>query len=438
MDSNSISRRGFISAAVMTAASYSRVLGANDRVRIGQLGAGSRGDGHTRMAKMSKDDMNVEVSHVCDIWAFNREKAASNVEQNFGRKPKMFKYSEEMLAQKDLDAVMIATGDFQHAKLLVEVVKAGKDCYCEKPMANVLEEAKLARDTVLGSKQVVQMGSQWVSDPYQNAVRDIVRSGVLGQISRIEQVWNKNEERWRVPDDPDIKNIREEDTDWRRWLLGKPYRPFDPRVYFEFRLYKDFSSGLIDQWMSHGCGLVHFYMDEDIPESVVANGGIFVWKDGRETADTISAVATYKKGFSYVYQSQFGNSYGTHSAIMGANGTLWAEGGEGSQKWTLTGDGGKVSDWRKSRPGHKPITEEKKITVPGAPPPTADPSDDSKYHFDNWITCMRNRTMPNGSIHTGFKHSVTIIMAARSYWEGRKMYWDAKREQILDHAPKAT
>src|SRR5258707_18418 len=165
MDSKHVSRRGFMGAAAITAASYSRVLGANERIRIGQLGIGSRGDGHTRMATMSKDDMNVEITHVCDIWTHNREKAAANVEKAFGHKPKMYKYSEEMLAQKDLDAVMIATGDFQHAKLLVEVVKAGKDCYCEKPMANVFEEAKLARDTVVGSKQVVQMGSQWVSDP---------------------------------------------------------------------------------------------------------------------------------------------------------------------------------------------------------------------------------------------------------------------------------
>ena len=437
MDSKQVSRRGFIGAATITAASYSRVLGANERIRIGQLGIGSRGDGHTRMAAKSKDDMNVEITHVCDIWTHNREKAAANVEKAFGHRPKMYKYSEEMLAQKDLDAVMIATGDFQHAKLLVEVVKAGKDCYCEKPMANVFEEAKLARDTVVASKQVVQMGSQWVSDPYQNAVRDLVRSGVLGKISRIEQVWNKNEERWRVPEDPDIETIREQDTDWNRWLLGKPYRPFDPKIYFEFRLYKDFSSGLIDQWMSHGCGLVHFYMDEDIPENVVANGGIFVWKDGRETADTLTAAANYRKGFSHVYQSQFGNSYGSHSAIMGTNGTMWSEGGEGSQKWIITGSGGQVTDRRKPRQGHNPITGERPITVPGVPPPTANPSDDSKWHFDNWVKCMRDRTTPNGSIATGFKHAVTIIMTARAYWEGKKIYWDPKREQILDQPPSA-
>ena len=265
-----LNRRGFLGAAAggaLNAASYSRVIGANERISIGLLGCGARSGGHRRMAFGSAKDRNVEVTAVCDLWSGNREKAAADVENKFGRKPRAFQYSEQLLALQDVDAVMIATGDFQHAKLLVEVVRAGKDCYCEKPMANVLEEAKLARDTVVGSKQVVQMGSQWLSDPYQLAAREIVRSGVLGEITRIEQVWNKNEERWRGR--PEVQQIREQDTDWKRWLLGKPYRPFDPRAYFEFRLYKDFSSGIADQWMSHGSGLVHFYMDEEIPETIL-------------------------------------------------------------------------------------------------------------------------------------------------------------------------
>lgn len=434
-----LTRRGFLGAAAagaLSAASYSRVIGANDRISIGLIGCGNRSAGHRRMATTSAKDMNVEITAVCDLWAFNRELAASDVEEKFGRKPRAFKYSEDLLALKDVDAVMIATGDFQHAKILVDVVRAGKDCYCEKPMANVLDEAKLARETVLGSKQVVQMGSQWVSDPYQKKIRELVRSGVLGQISRIEQVWNKNEERWHDPNNPNVKRIREHDTDWKRWLLGKPDRPFDPWAYFEFRLHKDFSSGIADQWMSHGSGLVHFYMDEDIPETMVANGGIYAWNDGRENPDTFTAVATYKKGFVYVYQTQFGNSYGSHSAIMGKSGTLWSVGGEGSQKWTLTPNGGIPTDHR-SRPGHKPVAEEQTVLVEAAPAPSADPSDDSKYHFDDWVQSMRARKQPNGDIHTGFKHSAAIIMAARAYREGKKLWWDSKREEIVDRSPRS-
>ena len=143
-------------------------------------------------------------------------------------RPKTYKYSEELLADKELDAVMIGTGDHQHARILAEVVRAGKDCYCEKPMANTLEDAKLARDTVKASKQVVQMGSQWLSDPYQQQVREIVRSGKLGKIVSISQSWNFNGPRWHVPKNPNVAAIREQDTDWKRWLLGRPVRPFDP------------------------------------------------------------------------------------------------------------------------------------------------------------------------------------------------------------------
>lgn len=434
-----LTRRGFLGAVAggaLAAASYKRVPGANDRISIGLLGCGSRSLGHMHMAWMSKSDMNVEVTAVCDLWTVNREKVAGYVEKGFGKQPRAFKYHEELLDLKDLDAVMIATGDFQHAKLLVDVVRAGKDCYCEKPMANVLEEARLARDEVLGSKQVVQMGSQWVSDPVQLAVRELVRSGRLGRITRIEQVWNKNEERWHDPENPRVKLIREEDTDWKRWLLGKPDRPFDPWAYFEFRIHRDFSSGIPDQWMSHGSGLVHFYMDEDVPETMVANGGIFAWPDERENPDTFTAVATYQKGFAHVFQTQFGNGFGSHSAIMGTQGTLWSEGGEGSQRWTLTPKGGlPTAEQPRPRPGHVPVEEEKAIVVPGQPAPVAEPSDDSKEHFDNWVASMRARSQPNGDIHTGFRHSVAVIMAARAYREGKKMYWDASTEQILDHPP---
>ena len=115
----------------------------------------------------------------------------------------------------------------------------------------------------------------------------------MGQITKIEQVWNDNNPRWHVPDDPDVAAIREEDTDWNRWLLGKPYVPFDPWKYFEFRIFRDYSGGITSQWMSHGAGLVHFYTDTAIPDSMVANGGIFGWPDIRQNPDTFQALATY-------------------------------------------------------------------------------------------------------------------------------------------------
>ena len=245
-----ITRRRFIGSSAsaiagltigISAKSYGRILGANDRINIAFLGCGARSHGHMRMVQGSYEDKNLHVAAVCDIWKLNREKAASLCKKQFTTNVEQFKYSEDLLSLKDLDAVMIATGDHQHAKILDEVVKAGKDCYCEKPMAQDIEEAKLVRDTVLNSKQVVQMGSQWVSEPIHRKIREIIRSGRLGQITKIEQCWNDNNHRWHDPNDPDVAAIREEDTDWNRWLLGKPYEPFDPRKYFEFRIFKNYS-----------------------------------------------------------------------------------------------------------------------------------------------------------------------------------------------------
>ena len=406
---------GTMLAASMDARSYARVLGANDRIRLAQLGCGGRSRGHVHMAQMASKQTPVETIAVCDIWSLAREKRAAQVKEAFNLDPKSYKYSEEMLANKDIDGVMIATGDFQHAKLCADVVRAGKDCYVEKPFANVLSEAIETRNIVKASKQMVQIGSQHRSEPYQLAVRDIIRSGRIGDIVHIEQEWNVNEERWRfvnmdtgnsaemeqdrhmewkkwLYDTP--SKLREEDTDWERWLLGKPHRPFDPHVYLEFRLYKDYSSGIFDQWMSHGSDLVHLWTDETYPESVVANGGIYAWKDGRENPDTCVAAVTYPKGFLYTYKSVLSNGVPIVSPA---------------------------------------IDQEEIVQVAGAEPPnTEGPGDDSLVHIMNWFNAMRSRNQPNANVDHGFSASVVVIMAAQSYRSGKRLYWNPTTEEIVD------
>jgi predicted dehydrogenase len=150
---------GTMLAAGMDARSYARVMGANDRIRLAQLGCGGRSHGHVHMVQMASQQIPVETVAVCDIWSLARERRAAQVKEAFHLDPQSYKYSEEMLAGKDIDGVMIATGDFQHAKLCAEVVRAGKDCYVEKPFANVLSEAKETREAVKASKQVVQVGA---------------------------------------------------------------------------------------------------------------------------------------------------------------------------------------------------------------------------------------------------------------------------------------
>ena len=438
-------RRGFLAGASaalpIPALSYSRIVGANDRIQIGQIGCGGRAFGLRRMLKLSSaTDPNFDLRSVCDLWTVNREKAAAHAESLFGRRPKMYKYSEELLADADLDAVMIATGDHQHARTLVEVVRAGKDCYCEKPMANTLEDARLARDTARASRQVVQLGSQWVSCPYQHRVREIIREGKIGKIVAISQSWNFNGPRWRIPKRPEIDAIREQDTDWDRWLMGRPKRPFDPRLYFEFRIYKEFSGGITDQWYSHGSGLAHFYLDTFIPDDTVANGGIFVWHDGRENPDTFSCISTFQeKEVLYSYSTTFGNAYGDHTIIRGTRGTLYSPGGEGSPQWWILPE--TYSGWESNvvfdhRANGKPKPEP--VVLPGRTEPgPVSQSDDLKAHTDDWFRSMRTRGRTNANIETGFAHSVAVVMATRSYRDGKKMFWDRKKEEILGRPPGA-
>ena len=428
---------GAVTASV-TAASYGRIPGANDRINIGFLGCGARGAGHRRMVEMSLKEKNLGVVAVCDIWSVNREKAAADCRKRFNTEVKQYKYSEDMLKLPELDAVMIATGDHQHGKLLAEVVAAGKDCYVEKPMAIDVEEAKSARAAVLKSKQVVQNGVQWLSDPYQIRVRDLVRSGKLGHVTKVEQVWGDNNHRWHDPKDPDVAAIRESDTDWNRWLLGKPYRPFDPWAYFEFRIFRDFSGGITSQWMSHGIDLAHFYTDTAIPDSMVATGGTFHWHDIRQNPDTIHALAVFQDAqFLYSYSSTYANRFGDYSCIRGTEATLYAQGGEGSPRWFLIPEinnrpvdmyGGFEALIAKGRA--------QRVTLgPGDDKlPPMEQSDDSKLHLDNWIDCMRARNPnTNGNIHRGFWHSVGAAMATQAYRQVKKLFWDRQNELILDH-----
>jgi predicted dehydrogenase len=430
-----------------TTTSYARVVGANDRICLGQVGIGNRGRELASVVGGLKSRHNVEMIGVCDLWTVNRERAAKAATGEYGRAPRSFQYLEDLLAEKDLDAVIISTADFQHAPHLRLVAEAGKDAYCEKPMANDLAEAKAARDAVRSRNRVVQIGTQHRSEPYQNAVRDLIAKGEVGRISKIEIVWNYHGPRWRGR--PEVRQIREEDTDWRRWLLSKPYRPFDPRAYFEFRLYRDFSSGIPDQWMSHGVDMVHFLTGDPFPRSAVAHGGVFAWRDGRENPDTFQALLEYPKGFLVSYSTSFGNDSDSFTRIMGDRGTLVNIGGEGSQRWKFVEEKGTRESNPFVRRSQRYIklgsSERSGASLPGklftglvektyGPLPFI--SDSNPSHMRNWLECLRTRKDPNVPVEAGLAQSAAAIMATRAQREGKRFYWNPATEEILDQ-PRA-
>jgi len=448
--SGEISRRSLLAAGAATlstsALSYGRIVGSNDRLSIGHIGIGNRGRDLASIAADLKHGHNLEMTAVCDLWKVNRERAVIAATQEYGRAPRSSQYMEDLLALRDLDAVIISTADHQHAPILKLVVEAGKDAYCEKPMANVFEEAKATRDAVHASGRIVQMGTQHRSEPYQLAAKDWIRRGMLGHVSKVEIEWNYHGPRWRGR--PEVGQIREPDTDWRRWLLTKPYRPFDPRLYFEFRLYRDFSSGIPDQWMSHGIDLVHYFLDDPFPKSVVAHGGVFAWRDGRENPDTFHALLEYPKGFLVSYSTSFGNDCDSFTRIMGDRATFVNVGGEGSPRWKLVEEKGTHEDNPFVQRSEKYISlggpELDALPLPqrllaGALEKTTGPlpfiTDLNPSHMKNWLECLRSRKPPNATVDHGFAHSVAAIMAARAQRERKMLYWDRAGEQILDHPP---
>jgi predicted dehydrogenase len=417
-------------AFASTALSYDRILGANDRISLCHIGNGSRGGDLGLIASQLKTSQNVEINTVCDLWRLNREKAVAVNTKYYGRAPRSYQYLDEALALKDVDAVIISTPEHSHSPILKMAVEAGKDAYVEKPMGNVLTEAKAARDTTMQSKRIVQVGTQHRSEPYPQAAHELVQTGVLGDVSKVEIVWNYHGPRWRGREE--TKLLREQDTDWRKWLLTKPYRPFDPKVYCEFRLYKEFSSGIPDQWMSHATDLVHWFMNDSFPLSAVAHGGIFAWHDGRENPDTFQALLEYPKGFLLSYSTSFGNDAPSFTRFMGKKSTLMNIGGEGSPRYQLVEEKGNHednADIDQSRAA-------KYVLLPGEtklPPMGID--DLSLEHMTNWFECMRSRQQPNCTVQDGFAHSVACMMAAEAYSSGEKKYWDTVTETIVDQAP---
>src|SRR5215471_4320706 len=329
MDTTKNSRRGFLkltgaglagAALSDRASSYANIIGANDRVRVGVVGFSERFRYALLPAfKIHAKQLNFELAALSDIWKQRREEGVAHVQQVAGSSVAACGNNEELYERKDVDAVIIATADFQHALHGVQAVTAGRDAYVEKPMANTMEDAKALRRAVEETKRVVQIGSQRRSGENYIRANEFINSGKFGDIVMVEMTWNVNQPgRWRRPQL--LKEIRKEDTDWDRFLLNRREHgskpEWDPRKYLEFRLFWPYSSGIPCQWMSHQIDTVHWFSGLPHPRSVVANGGIYQWKDGRKNFDTMTAVFDYgplndmSKGFQVCYCSRFSNSAG--------------------------------------------------------------------------------------------------------------------------------
>jgi predicted dehydrogenase len=311
-----------------------------------------------------------------------------------------------------VDAVIIATPDHWHALNAVHACEAGKDVYCEKPMANVLKEANEALAVVKRSSRVVQMGTQRRSMPRYQSARDLMREGRIGKLVKVDICGNQyTPYRWSFRPE-EFAAVRESDVDWKAFLMGKADRPFDPRIYRSFRLFREFSGAIIDQWMSHDIDMVHFLTGEPYPMSSVALGGIYDYSDFRENPDTVDVTFEYgrqRPKFLVSYRSCLSNGIGFGTDYMGTLGTI-----EVADRFRISGDG----------VGKRPDAVQEDRQLPEKP--------GVQHHMVNWFTAIRRRdpAAVYAPVEAGYGQSVACIMAIESYWSGRRTTFDAARQEI--------
>src|SRR5215213_4479124 len=316
----------YIGALGFSAKSYGRIIGANDRVNVGVVGFSDRHkSSHIPSFLNHYKELNFDITAVSDIWKVRREEGRDFLKQKFDHDIKAYVNNEELYNNKDVDAVFISTADFQHALHTIEAVKAGRDVYVEKPFAETMDDNIAALKAVKASDRIVQIGSQRRSGANYKAAADFIQQGKFGPITMVELTWNVNQPgRWRRPGL--VAKIRQEDTDWKRFLMNRPYEAWDPRKYLEYRLFWPYSSGMPGQWMSHQIDTVHWFSQLPHPRSVVANGGVYMWKDGRKNWDTTTAVFEYgplndqSSGFQVVFMSRMHNGDEHPSEMYYSNG----------------------------------------------------------------------------------------------------------------------
>jgi predicted dehydrogenase len=404
-----------------------RVLGANDRVRVGLVGVGSRCQDLIQAFLANAKDLNMEVGAVCDIWNKRRDAAADKLTQLTGITPRKARNTDEIYGMKEIEAVIIATADFQHAYHCAEAVRAGRDVYTEKPLANRRVDARDVLKTVTASDRVVQVGTQRRSGSNYINAAEFIRSGKFGKIRMVDITWNVNQPlRWRQPEV--VASLRQEDTDWNRFLINRPYEPWDPRIYAEFRLFWPYSTGIPDQWMVHQIDTVHWFSGYNRPNSVVANGGVYQWNDGRRNADTMTAVFEYGQGedkFQVLYSSRQTNSYGGIKEIFLSN-----SGAINLDTNKITGEGGLEAQYSLDGKDHRlpdmDVPSGRKVETG-----VGKVDDMTVAHMRNFMECVRSRKKPNADIYAGYNHAVADCMTAAALLSGKRVTFDDATEDVV-------
>ena len=403
MPDTTISRRGILrgaattSAAAVTAASYSRVMGANDRVQLGLIGCGGRGN--YVMQTFVKTDR-VEVKGVCDVWA-ERTARAKQTAIN----ATTFSDHRKMLdTLKPLDAVLIATPDHWHSRIAIDALNAGKDVYVEKPLTLKMEEGPEIVKAARINSRICQVGMQQRSGKiYLQAKEEIMKTGKLGKVTLARTWWHGNGAHLQKA--PASLNARPSDLDWARFLGPVKWRDWDPQQYYNFRAYLDFGGGQVTDLFTHWIDVVHMFMDQDNPISASAAGGVFAYKDGRTAPDTINVLLEYPAEWTATFEATL--SPGITGAAV-----------------EMCGTEGKLN-----------ITRSQYEFLPkgkGATPVIVKSQRDQTIdHVENFLDCVRSRKLPNGDVLIGHRSAQASHLGNIAYEQKRRLRFDPAREEIL-------
>ncbi|MDZ7636691.1 MAG: Gfo/Idh/MocA family oxidoreductase [Bryobacterales bacterium] len=407
-----------------------RVIGANDRINVGVLGVGGRGTYVGRaFAKVGQETSNAQIVAVSDVY-----QKRVNRNKEFHKCDGYLDY-REIIARKDVDAVIVATPDHWHAKMALEAMDAGKDVYLEKPMCHTLDEIRQLVQTVRETKRVLQVGSQTTSSDQWHRAKKAISDGMIGDMLLSQGSYHRNsvEGEWNWPIDAAAgPNAKGEDyINWDMWLGPAQKRKFDADRFFRFRKYWDYSGGIATDLFFHVAAPMNICWGEpQFPTKVTAAGGIYVFRDEREVPDTFHLIAEYaggpghKNGHSLVLTSSMANSEHIPGLIRGHEGTIiMVEEGrfEGRVDYITVKPEGRVL---------KPEYKEKWGSEPFRIP--VDQADSMATHVSNFLGCMRTRQQPTLPVETAACAQAVITTAVMAYREGKVKYFDPKTYKALD------
>ncbi|OLC97826.1 MAG: hypothetical protein AUJ00_00890 [Gemmatimonadetes bacterium 13_1_40CM_3_70_6] len=394
-----IGRRQFLAntaaagAAVWVMSPMARVLGANDRLRLGLIGGGARGQ---ELLSQALKLPNVELVAVADVYTRRHDEV-----RRVAPAARAFSDHRRLLDLKDVDAVLVASPLHCHARHFLDTIAAGKDLYAEKTMTWSIPEAEACLAAAKRSDRVIQIGLQHVSTGAFADARKWVADGVVGKVTSVESWMSRNTPRGHgqwvrpVPSDCTADNVQ-----WDLFLNGRPARPFDAFRFINWRLFWEFSGGNITENMVHQLSWIMGVLDLPVPVAAYMSGGVFSEKDGREVPDTIAVTLDFPTDLVVTWQSTFSNSrYGLGERILGSHGTVERVSGSTDMVTGRLTSGVRYDPEKANRPD-------------GAAVLGQSPDQD---HMANFVDCVRSRKTPNAPVEVGYRTAVAAHMANLAY-----------------------